>query len=133
MDYRYPFKIMSVPPAEFYFTVSHTLASFVPYLATLSGLALLLILKRKKIIAGIIPVAVCPLMYVLGLWYFVSNSPYYDRLQSPINYDSSTAAMHHQEFYLGAMRILLFSIFVYFVFFILVNRINYWFNSKRIP
>ena len=129
--YRYPFKIMSVPPAQYYVGVSNTLASFAPYLAMLIGLLFLLILKRRKVIAGIVPVITCPLTYILGLWYFVSNSSYRNQLQSPINYDNSSATMHHQEFYAGAVRILLFSAFVYLIFPALMYGINYWINSKK--
>jgi uncharacterized membrane protein len=133
LDHRYPFKIMNVPPPDYYIEVSNTLASFAPYLAVFAGLLLLLILKRKKIIAGLIPVIVCPLTYVLGLWYLVSNSQYRNELHNPVNYDSSTAAMRHQEFYIGALNLLLFSGFVYLVFLALVYGINYWLNYKKIP
>ncbi len=132
LDHRYPFKIMSVPPSEYYAVISHTIASFAPYLAMLAGFVSFLILRRKKILAGIIPVIACPLIYILGLWYLVLNSPYRDQLQSPINYDNSSAAMRHGEFNLGAMNILFFSIFVYLVFVILTYGFNYCFLSKRI-
>jgi hypothetical protein len=131
LEHRYPFKIMNVPPPGYYVEVSHTLASFAPYLAIFVGLLLLLILKRKKIVAGLISVIICPLTYILGLWYLVSNGKYRNELHSPVNYDSSTAAMRHQEFYMGALNLLLFSGLVYLVFLGLIYGFNYWLNSRN--
>lgn len=132
LDHRYPFKIMSVPPPEYYVGVSNTLASFAPYLAIFAGLLFLLTLKRRKIIAGIIPLIICPLTYIFGLWYLVSNGQYQNQLQDIVNFDSTSAAMRHQEFYIGALELILFSIFIYLIFVVLVFGVNRWFESRKI-
>lgn len=133
LDHRYPFKIMNVPPPQFYVEASKTLSSFAPYLAVFVGLVFLFALNRKKIIAGFIPLLFCPLTYIFGLWYLVSNSQYKDELQNPINFDSTTATMRHQEFFMGALNLFLFSAFVYLMFLALIYGIKFLTSSKKMP
>ena len=116
LNHRYPFKIMSVPPPDYYVGVANTIASVAPFFAVAIGAAVLVLLRRYKIIAGIVPVIICPIAYIFGLWYLVSNGPYKDRLFDIVNYDRSSATMRHQEFYTGAINILFFSILVYLTF-----------------
>jgi hypothetical protein len=133
LDHRYPFKVMNVPPPEFYIEVSKTLAVFVPLVACLAGLFVLLVLKRNKLIAGVVPLIICPLGYVAGLWYLASSSEYKDQPYSPVNFDRSSAAMRHQEFSLEAFNLVLFSVITYLVFLALMYATNHWLKSKRIP
>jgi hypothetical protein len=129
----YPFKMMTAPPPEFYRTASITLSSFAPYVACVAGIVLILVLKRTKIVAGLVALAVCPLGYVLGLLYLVSVSDYGSRLYDADNFDHIPAAVRHQEFYFDALQLFLFSACIYLVFLSVAFAITYIFKSKKIP
>ena len=132
LDHRYPFKIMNVPPPEYYVEISNTLSSIVPYACILVGLFLFIFLRRKKVIAGIVPIVLCPIGYVVGLWYIVSNGEYKDQLYEPINYDHRTADLCHQEFFSSAMGLLTFSVIVYLAFLTTIYFSKLLINSGRL-
>jgi len=115
---------MSTPPPEYYMGVADTIASFAPFFAIIGGITALVLLRRHKILAGIVPVIICPFAYIVGLWYLVSTGPYKDELNNVVNYDSTSAVMRHGEFYAGALNMLLFSVLVYLVFGLLSFGIN---------
>ena len=104
--------------------VADTIASFAPFFAIIGGITALVLLRRHKILAGIVPVIICPFAYIVGLWYLVSTGPYKDELNNVVNYDSTAAVMRHGEFYAGALNMLLFSVLVYLVFGLLSFGIN---------
>lgn len=116
LDHRYPFKVMSVPPPEYYAGVANTIASYAPFVAVLCGILVLLFIRRFKVLSGFVPVIICPLAYIVGLWLITATGLYKDHLENIVNYDGTSAAMRHQEFYFGAMSTMLFSVLVYLVF-----------------
>ncbi len=124
LDHRYPFKIMSTPPPDYYAGVAITLSSFAPFVSVIAGIAFLVLLRKRKIIAGIVPLIICPFVYCVGLWYLVSSGPYKNQLDDLVNYDKTSAAMRHQEFYFNSINTLLFSVVVYLIFILLVFGIG---------
>lgn len=121
---------MSTPPPEYYIGVAKTIESFAPFAAFIGGVLVLLSLRKYKIIAGIVPVIICPLAYIVGLWYLTSNGPYRDKLFDIVNYDSNSAAMRHHEFYFGAIWMLSFSVLVYLIFVLVLLSIERLLNRR---
>ena len=59
---RYPYKVMSAPPAEFYSQTGHASFFLAPVIAIVAGTAL----AFQRAWAGfIVPVVICPLVYAL--------------------------------------------------------------------
>jgi len=119
LNHRYPFKIMNVPPPEYYVEVANTLRFLAPVLAVSTGMIFFAVLKKQKVVAGLLPVIVAPLSYILGLWYFTSTGVYKDHLYDLVNFDGKSAAMRHTDFNFGAIRIMIFGVLVYAFFYVI--------------
>ena len=114
LDHRYPFKIMSVPPAEYYEAISWPIA--------IVGLAATFLLMigvfrkiKRKYLAGAVGLVVCPIIFSIALFIITILGPYGSQLNEALNYDQSSATQRHMEFAWGAAGAIVLCLGVYAV------------------
>jgi len=113
LDHRYPFKMMSVPPHEYYVTISNYLVMFAILISISVASALFFGFKMRGDFSGYCSMIICTLIFPIGLWMITSTGPYANQLNLPLNYDSSSALQRHGEFLTGTVYLLLTALAVY--------------------
>ena len=124
LDHRYPFKIMNVPPPNYYVEISNYLVVLAVAIALLTSFVFFFWIKVRGSVAGFVSLVMCPLVFSLGLWAFTAMGPYRDQLDLPLNFDASTATQRHQEFYKSAGEEFFFSLVVFVMAYVCIKVVS---------
>jgi len=125
--HSYPFKMMNVPPWDFYERIGQVGIYMAPVVAI--AFTLLLGLK-KKFLSPMIPVIVCPLVFWFLFEIAFLASPYRGELMREVNFEGYTGETARYLFGFTVLSLLVWGAAIGFIASLLISIVSKFFPTK---